>query len=145
MELVKLTQEDAEEFNPSSVQQLQQLLFAPYKRIKKEAKKNPDEEGLSGLEYLPEGGMEGMGDEEQVYGDEAPKRKVTKNEPDDFPEVRSFTVPNTKGIILPGKKAPLKNREMFIKGLGIAPVEYTDKGIMGFGREISHNDRTTIS
>ena len=125
MELVKLTQEDAEEFNPSSVQQLQQLLFAPYKRIKKEVKKNPNEEGLSGLEYA-EGG-EGMGDEE-VYGDEAPKRKVTKNEPDDFPEVRAFTVPNTKGIILEGKKAPLKNREMLIKGLGINPIEYTDKG-----------------
>jgi DNA polymerase-1 len=128
MEFVKMTQEDAEEFNPSSVQQLQQLLFAPYKRIKKEVKKNPDEQGLASLEYLPEGGSSGMGDEE-VYGDEAPKRKMTRDEPDDFPEVRAFNVPNTKGIILPGKKAALKNREMLIKGLGINPIEYTETGL----------------
>lgn len=95
-EFVRATQEDAEEFNPSSVQQLQQLLYAPYKRIKKAAPK-PDESdsAASSLEFAPEGEVNGENGEE-VYGEEEPKRKVTRNEPDDFPEVRAFTVPNTK-------------------------------------------------
>lgn len=95
MELVKETQTDADEFNPSSTQQLQQLLFAPFKRIKQ--KKAEPEEALQQLDTLSEydNGVAEI-DTEETYGDEAPKRKVVRTELDDFPEVRPFVVPNTK-------------------------------------------------
>ena len=96
MELVKATQEDAEEFNPSSVQQLQQLLYAPFKRVKKMTKPENNDPALSNLEFATENESNGSSGEEEVYGDAEPKRKVTRNEPDDFPEFRAFTVPNTK-------------------------------------------------
>jgi len=95
MELVRATQEDAEEFNPSSVQQLQQLLYAPFQRVKK-AKTEPSDPAVASLDFAPEGESNGLSGEEEVYGEDEPKRKVTRNEPDDFPEVRAFTVPNTK-------------------------------------------------
>ena len=95
MELVKETQTDADEFNPSSTQQLQQLLFAPFKRIKK--KKEEPEEALQQLDLLSDNDNSGAEmDTEETYGEEAPKRKVVRTELDDFPEVRAFVLPNTK-------------------------------------------------
>jgi hypothetical protein len=125
MNLVRATQKDAEEFNPSSTFQLQQLLFAPFKRQKVEKPKDEDP-ALEGLEPAENPSSNA---EEEVYGDEEPKRKVNRTEVNDFPEVRIFEVPNTQGIILPGKKAALKNRDMEIKGLGIPPPEITDSGL----------------
>jgi DNA polymerase I len=47
LEWVHKVQDDAHEFNPSSAQQLQQLLFAPFKKKKIEKKKN---NGINGNE-----------------------------------------------------------------------------------------------
>lgn len=99
MEIVKETQVDADEFNPSSVQQLQQLLFAPFKRVK-QAAKPVKEEALEGLEVFDNGEQGSGSDPEEVYGEEAPTRKVVRTELDEFPEVRAFTVPNTKVNLL---------------------------------------------
>ena len=94
MEFVKQIQDDAEGFNPSSTQQLQQLLFAPFKRIKKNKKEVLDE-SIQQLDIFP-GDEESIGSEVfEVYGEEEPKRKVVRTELDDYPEVRAFTVPNT--------------------------------------------------
>lgn len=93
MEIVKATQEDAEEFNPSSTLQLQQLLYAPFKRNKVAKEKTADEEALENLETAENGSAM---DEEEVYGDEEPKRKVVRTEVNEFPEVKIFQVPNTK-------------------------------------------------
>jgi len=128
MEIVTMTQKDAEEFNLSSVQQLQQLFHAPFKRKKAPKAEKEEDVEINGLETFGNEGSEN-GESEEVYGDEEPKRKVNRTEIDDFPEEKAFKVPNTKGIILPGKKAPLKERDMIIKGFGIPPVEYTDSGL----------------
>lgn len=46
-----------------------------------------------------------------------------------LPRTRAFDVPNTEGIVEPGKKKPLKNRSIAITGLGIPPVSFTDTGL----------------
>lgn len=81
---MKSTQEDADEFNPSSIAQLQQLLFAPFKREKvTKAQTENDDNNEDGLDF------------EEAEIDE-PKRKNKKTELDEFPVERSFTVLNTK-------------------------------------------------
>lgn len=46
-----------------------------------------------------------------------------------LPRTRAFDVPNTEGIVEPGKKKPLKNRSIAITGLRIPPVSFTDTGL----------------
>ena len=128
-------QEDVDEFNPSSVAQLQQLLFAPFRREKVTTKAQTDTEDENG---------EGLDFEEAEI--EEPKRKNKRNDQDEFPIERSFTVLNTKvridlipnlninrnllkKIIEPGKKAPLKNREMKVRGLGIPSIKPSASGL----------------
>ncbi|KNC55035.1 DNA polymerase A [Thecamonas trahens ATCC 50062] len=45
-----------------------------------------------------------------------------------LPRERAFKILNTEGIILEGKKKPLKHRELAIAGLGMSPLETTDAG-----------------
>ena len=44
------------------------------------------------------------------------------------PIIREFDAPNTEGIILEGKKKPLKNIQFPVKGLGMPCSEYTTAG-----------------
>lgn len=125
---------DLDEFNPSSTQQLQQLLFAPFKRTRKVKKPDAspiDEEILKDfdqaeLDMLDNGGLS-KGNSERT------PRNIDTNM--DFPEVRGFKVPNNivakvnKGFIEEGSTKPLKSRTMNIEGLGIKPPLFTDSGL----------------
>lgn len=99
LEWVYSTQEDAKEFNPSSTQQMQQLLFAPFNKTKKAKKSfSVDDEDF-------------------------------KTEAWDFPQVRNFRVENLSGYIKEGRAQPLKYRDMEVRGLGLPVVDKTDGGL----------------
>lgn len=128
-EWIRKNQPDLYEFNPSSTQQLQQLLYAPFKRvsIKKNFATNTiyiDRRDFSGNDF---------GDDVvEDYGEdfEAAERKPRKNDVMDyFPEEREFKVENVRGIIEEGRKTPLKFRTMTIKGLGITPTNFSASGL----------------
>ena len=64
------------------------MLYAPYKKAKQPEKKKEDDP-LADLE--PTGSANGSnGEDEEVYGDDAPKRKVVRKEMNEFPEVKAF-------------------------------------------------------
>ena len=58
-----------------------------------------------------------MNSEEDPY-----KKEYFKN------EVESFRVENVSGFIKEGGKAPLKFRDMEIRGFGLEPISWTEKG-----------------
>ena len=43
-------------------------------------------------------------------------------------EVETFRVENNSGFMRPGDKKPLKFRDMQIRGFGLKPISYTEKG-----------------
>ncbi len=55
---------------------------------------------------------------------------------DPMPAERAFKIPNTEGIIEPGRKKPLKNRDLVIKGLGLTPVRHTKAGWPAVSAEV---------
>ena len=55
---------------------------------------------------------------------------------DPMPTERVFKVPNIEGIIEEGKKKPLKNRDLVIRGLDLKPVKYTNKGWPAVSSEV---------
>lgn len=109
MEFVQTTQKDAEQFNPSSNLQLQQLLFAPFQKPKPKEPLSSNEDQNSELDDLEATGGQGNEDEE-VYGDDAPKRKVVRKELDEFPEIKAFQVLNVKVKIMKGSLLNLKKK-----------------------------------
>ena len=121
-EWVKSTQQDPNigEFNPSSTQQLQQLLFAPFDRkvvTDKKKIKESDEELIEDLD-----------------NDEGAKpvevKRVNKiADATKFGETRTFKVLNTLGFLKVGRTKPNKYTDMTIKGLGVPIVDYTDSGL----------------
>ena len=44
-------------------------------------------------------------------------------------ETESFRVENLSGFIKEGSTKPLKYRDMYIKGFGLNPISYTEKGM----------------
>lgn len=130
---------DLNEFNPSSTQQLQQLLYAPFKRSKKvkSQKDNtaPEDEFISDFDNAELDMLESQepGFSYRNITDRTP-RNIDVNM--DFPEVRGFKVPNTivvttinQGYIEPGSDKPLKQRTMEIRGLGISAPVVTASGL----------------
>jgi DNA polymerase-1 len=101
------TQEDAADFNASSVTQMQHLLFAPYniQPSKKTQQKQPkrDFEDIDGL--------------------------YEKEEDFSVNQEEFFRVENNSGWVEPGKDRPLKYRQMKIKGFGLMPISYTEGGL----------------
>ena len=53
-------------------------------------------------------------------------KNIKTNDP--MPSERIFKILNTEGIIEEGKKKPLKNRDLVIKGLGLQPIKHTATG-----------------
>lgn len=128
---------DLDEFNPSSTQQLQQLLYAPFKRSHPVKKTQSEHDGSENDDFMndfdkAELEMAGRELKETVAGVKAPRNIDTDME---FPLVREFKVPNTKvvscneGIIEEGQKKPLAQRVMRIEGLGIKPPLNTASGL----------------
>ena len=93
------TQEDAKDFNASSTIQMQQLLFAPF------AKK--------GKEPINNGGNPFEKDEYEY----------------DKNEIEYFRVENKSGWAAPGDNKVRKYRDMAIRGMGLKPISYTEKGM----------------
>lgn len=154
--LIRELAPDAIEFSPSSVQQLQQLLYAPFKR------KDPSKD-KSVNENLPEVDVskfqtkkkskssfweptaaeaEGQADpeaeaEEAAEGaDEDDPFKIVRNfrQVDDFPEVREFKVEKLPDydytrLGLSDKEKRSKFRLMKIKGFGIPSEGLSEKGV----------------
>ena len=99
MEWVKITHTNVDHFNPSSTHQLQQLLFAPFDRIKTKVTTNKQlDPGLEQLDFCIENTKnENKNDDENENEDEdEPKRKMNRKELDHFPITRAFIVPNDK-------------------------------------------------
>ena len=61
-------------------------------------------------------------------------RNIKTNDP--MPPERIFKVPNIDGIIEEGKKKPLKNTNLIIKGLGLNPVKHTSAGWPAVSAEV---------
>lgn len=129
LEWVNSVQDGLTEFNPSSTQQLQQLLFAPFER-KGSPKPQPvqeqptlDQAELAEMEVLEE--MEEDEDEEEKMQLFTRTLKVQEK----FPIEKSFKVLNTSGLIEEGKTQAKKFREMTIKGLGIPSLVLTATGL----------------
>lgn len=103
-------QPDCIEFNPSSTQQLQQLLFAPFK--KKATGKQPKHT-------------------ESDDDDDPMKIKKVFKTVVDFPEYRSFKVEKLEDHDYnePEGSKKLKYREMTVKGLGIPAKKMNLSGI----------------
>lgn len=112
-ECVLKLQPDCIEFNPSSVQQMQHLLFAPFTRKNKNKKKNEKEESLK---------------KEKEYDPMAQDRNFTVI--NEYPKIRYLKVKKLEGYdyqeIDPNK---LKYRDMKIEGLGIPPQNYSINGL----------------
>lgn len=123
MSWIRKTQESAHQFNPSSTQQLQQLLYAPFKRI--EVTKPVSEDQLDMRDFA--------GNEEEP--DEDPGLQAVVKKPrnidvvNDFPEEREFKVENSLNIQEEGKDKALKYTTMKIKGLGIPPKHFSASGL----------------
>lgn len=106
-------QPDCVEFNPSSVQQLQQLLFAPFKRSdRKIIPKTEEEEEI-----------------EEEDEDDPMKIKRVMKEVNDFPLERAFKVEKLPDHDYGDASTKLKFRNMTIKGLGIPPVKLNATGL----------------
>ncbi len=100
------TDQNIDEFNPSSTHQLQQLLFAPFVR------KNIEKKGRDLMRRM----IEELDNTEENEGKE--EKKVNKiHDAKDFPEERTFKVLNTLGSLKDGRKKPNKFCDMTIKGL----------------------------
>lgn len=95
------TQEDALDFNASSTPQIQQLLFAPYHK---------------------------KGEDKFVVNPDDPFDQSTLVDYHKA-EVEVFRVENNSGFIKEGGKAPLRYRDMAIRGFGLEPISYTEKGM----------------
>ena len=128
---VRSIQPSATEFNPSSTQQLQQLLFAPFSR--KHVQSTKPEELEVDMRDFGELEQPEEGEEARVSIVKKPRNIDTIS---DFPEVREFQVENTdvrflllQGFIEPGKLKPKKSKVMSIRGLGIKPPVYSASGL----------------
>jgi DNA polymerase-1 len=129
-------QPDALEFNPGSIQQLTQLLFGPYYR---KATQKDFEFAKSKTAAASSGDEKDYSEPEEEELSEEPKKEVKLTNQSGFrivgdlleilPPVRMFKVENIFQIQLAGKKEALKKREMPIKGLGLKPLDFTEKGI----------------
>ena len=98
---VKKIQPQAEMFNASSTQQLQQLLYAPFTRKKVEvnAKKKIDEDfQAKDVEYQLEHIQEAHDDVEDDAADAIVKKPRNIDVVKEFPEVREFKVENVKVV-----------------------------------------------
>ena len=129
---------DLDEFNASSTQQLQQLLYAPFKRVK--VKKDNrgdlivDQEVLKDFDQAE---FDMLSPEASKNLATAPADRTPRNIDTniDFPLVREFRVPNNivdtsnQGYIEPGSEKPLKYRMMEIEGFGIKAPVYTASGL----------------
>ena len=147
LDWVRSIQPEADQFNPSSVAQLQQLLYAPFKRSKapsKAPKAEPDvsikdfEKNLEELRLKEERAAAAEENDDIEEDEELPKtvKKPSKiSLLTDFPEVREFKVENLsvvayhQGEPQGGKAKPLKYKTMNIRGLGIKPKFLSDSGL----------------
>jgi hypothetical protein len=151
-------QDGTEEFNPSSTQQLQQLLYAPFKRKttpKKPPKRaQPSSDPSDDADHLdiPEDHQLSVPLENQTHlrklAEKTPKKSdkldyFESEEPlygparvprsidqiDFFEAVRHFRVENNINYIEDGKDKPLKYRQMAITGLGLPVPIYSLSGL----------------
>ena len=129
-------QPGTEEFNPSSTQQLQQLLYAPFHRKKRTLtaaqKKEADRKEN-------EGSFDGINDENEELLAKAkefeepslttPKSLRNIDTWNYFDKLRGFRVDNTINELKDGKDKPLKYRTMIIEGLGVTAPVFTASGL----------------
>lgn len=123
---VKMIQPEAKDFNPGSTQQLQQLLYAPFKRTAVQKAKNLNEDELE-VFTRDFAGQEETAEEDSMKSTVKKPRNI--DQAMTFPEVREFKVPNLDGEIFEGQKKPLKHKMMKIKGLGIKPEILSASGL----------------
>lgn len=154
IQIIREIAPDAVEFAPSSVQQLQQLLFAPFKR--KEMDKPKKGKSASNVKFTPaksqqsgvwessetadhEQGLDGEEiSEEKDFepAEEEDPMKIVRNvkKVDDYPAVRFFKVEKLPDydyshLNLSEKEEKSKFRMMEITGFGLPPVGYSDQGL----------------
>lgn len=128
---------EADQFNPSSVQQLQQLLYAPFKRTKAATRLHQEAESLDLRDFENNRHQQILEDAEADSDDQQQTAKKPRNIDmiNDFPEVREFRVenatvrPTDQGLLEEGKTKPLKSKLMKIKGLGIPPRNFSESGL----------------
>lgn len=143
---------DAIEFNPSSMQQLQQLLYAPFKRkIESKSKNNSQNKIILGKKVLK---IESIWEDEQnselevqedsehtnkaVIADEEPVdvMKVVRNFKvvDDYPQIRIFKSEKLanydySSFEMTDRERKLKYRNMSIHGFGIPAQKFSAQGL----------------
>lgn len=143
---VRSIQPEADMFNPSSVQQLQQLLYAPFKRNKAPSVPKLDQTSVNiddfennfQTENQPDDLEEPTSELLEEVDDELPvivRKPSNLSLLSEFPEVREFRVENLKvlashqGELEEGKTKPLKYKTMKIRGLGIKPKYVSASGL----------------
>jgi len=97
IEWVRKIQPDAYEFNPSSSQQLQHLLFAPFKRNNSIDKKRGKKEDLNPLDFAgneEEDNSQSGSDDDELTGPKKSARNIDVM--NDFPLEREFKVENIR-------------------------------------------------
>jgi DNA polymerase I len=162
---VRSIQPEALEFNPGSTAQMQQLLFGPCKRrlSKEKAMKlksrgaprkietsedlTPDSnEELSEEDFIDKelnSNKNGNGKSQSQFNKSKNSENstvkysnVNNNETEVLPAERTFKVENIFKICKDGKSAPLKYRDMPIKGLGFKPLGFTEGGVPAIDQNI---------
>ena len=128
MEFIKEVQPQAFEFNPSSTQQLQQLIYAPFKR-----KIDKNVSSKKNIDNLQKDNNELESIEEDT--DEDPM-KITRvfTEINDFPKTRYFKLAKIPDFEYPEyltnpEERKLKYRQMPIEGFGIKSSKYSISGL----------------
>ena len=123
MSFIKECQPEAYEFNPSSTQQLQQLLFAPFKR-KKSTDNKIDQNKKNYVKTIVED------------NEEDNPLKITRNltEINDFSKTRYFKVAKIPDFEYPEyienpKNRKLKFRQMPVIGYGIKSIKESLSGL----------------
>jgi len=149
LETVRELLPEAYEFNPSSTQQLQQFLFAPFTRKVINKKDADDKNGKNQIKVAKkatENVFEGeeIADEELDESDEngiddannEDPMKIVRNfkQVDEFPEVRYFKVEKIPNFPYPEEETDpkfkkLKFRDMPVKGYGIPAIKYSLSGL----------------
>lgn len=128
-------QPEALEFNPSSTQQLIQLLYGPcFRNISQEKATKINSRISSKLSELIEDSLDELEEdtEDDTKTKTTPKGKLLQV----LPKERIFKVDNIYGICREGKEAPLKKRDMKITGLGFTPLGYTLGGLPAIDQNI---------
>jgi len=150
METVRELLPEAYEFNPSSSQQLQQFIFAPFTRKVMNKKESDSKNGKNQIKVAKKS-SENIFEDEEVVPEEIDENedtemaeedsnddpmKVVRNfkQVDEYPEVRYFKVEKIPNFAYPEeatdpKFKKLKFRDMPIKGYGIPAIKYSLSGL----------------